>query len=176
MMGELKKLYNKIMFRIFYLMTKGQITGVTNSEPTQRLKQSCLAFEDIPDIERFEEYGITSYPLEGAETFSNFLSGNREQGIVICVHDSRYRPTDLASGDVCIYTYKDKSVKHRIHLKASDGSISIYGNTTLTGNITVTGDVSDSSGTAQTMAAMRSKYNAHTHGGAVPVPNAGEQM
>lgn len=176
MMSELKKLYNRIMFRIFYLMTRGQVTGVINSEPTQRLKQSCLAFEDIPNIERFEEYGITSYPLEGAETFSNFISGNREQGVVICVNDSRYRPTNLASGDVCIYTYKDKTLAHRIWLKASDGSIQISGNINLTGNIVASGDVSDSSGTAQTMAAMRSKYNAHTHNGAVPAPPVGEQM
>jgi phage gp45-like len=165
MINELKRMYNKILMKLFYIMARGELKIVTNDQPTQLINQSCLAGEYITDIERFEEYGITSYPMLGAETFSLFNSGNRDQGVVIKVHDSRYRPKDLASGDVCIYTYKDNTLAHRIWLKAVDGSIHISGNTNLTGNLVVTGDVSDSSGTAQTMAAMRTAFNTHNHGG-----------
>jgi phage gp45-like len=176
MMDELRKFYNKILMKIFYLMARGEVIIVDNTKETQRIHQGCLSDEYVTDIERFENYGMTSYPLYGAESFSLFTGGNRDQGIVLCVHDSRYRPTDLSIGDVCIYTYIDKVVAHRILLRALDGSIQISGNVNVTGNIVVSGNVSDSSGIAQTMAAMRSKYNAHTHNGGVPVPSAGEQM
>jgi phage baseplate assembly protein V len=176
MINDLKRIYTKILMKIFYLMSRGELKLVDNTLGTQYLGQKCLAGEYVSDIERLEEYGITSYPIEGAETFSLFNSGNRDQGVVIKVHDSRYRPTDLAPGDVCVYTYKDATLAHRIWLKASDGSIHISGSITLTGDITASGDVSDSSGIAQTMAAMRTKFNSHTHGGAVPAPAVGEQM
>lgn len=167
-MDELKKIYNKLLNKIFFLMARGILKSITDSNGIQRLNMTCLQGEYLIDIEKLEQYGFSSQPLPGAETFTLFMGGNRDMGISICAHDSRYRPTYMASSEVCLYTSRDKTIPHRILLKA-DGTIQIYGTTlNVTGDVTASGDVSDSSGTAQTMAAMRTIFNAHVHTCAAP--------
>jgi phage gp45-like len=170
MMDEVIKIYNKLLTRICLLFVRGILRAVDNSDITQKIQVTGLSSEPISDMERFEQYGMTSYPLVGAETFCCFLNGNRSQGITICIHDRRYRPTNLSEGEVCIFSFIDKTTPHRILLK-NDGTIELYGTTvkvvgdiTTTGDMTATGDVSDSSGIAQTMAAMRVAFNTHNHG------------
>lgn len=66
------------------------------------------------DVERPQNYGFTSRPLDGAEAFVAFLGGKRDHGVVIAVEDRRYRVKSLEKGEVAIYTDEgDKIVLKR---------------------------------------------------------------
>lgn len=66
------------------------------------------------DVERPQNYGFTSRPLDGAEAFVAFLGGKRDHGVVIAVEDRRYRVKSLEKGEVAIYTDQgDKIVLKR---------------------------------------------------------------
>lgn len=70
-----------------------QITGLANSgEPGD--------VEVIDGVEYFADYGIGSHPHPGAEHLTGFLFGNRANGIVIRVADSRYRLKGTQAGEV----------------------------------------------------------------------------
>lgn len=54
-------------------------------------------------VEVPQSYGFGSMPLPGAELFAAFANGERDQGIALAYDDRRYRPDDLADGEVILY-------------------------------------------------------------------------
>jgi phage baseplate assembly protein V len=120
MSGETRRLLHSITNKIFLLLGRGIVKAMTSNTGTQGVQVVALSGETISDIERMEEYGFTAVPEVDSEAAIGFLNGNRDQGIVICIADRRYRPTGLASGEVSVY---DKNGS-KVLLKA-DGSIEI---------------------------------------------------
>ena len=116
-LDDFKRLVRPIKNKIFLLLGRAVLKLVTNANATQKIQVVALADETISDIERFQEYGFETYPFAEAEVFIGFLNGNRDHGIALCVHDGRYRPTDLSEGEVCIYTDEDKTTPFRIQMK-----------------------------------------------------------
>lgn len=176
------RMYNQIMGRIYSMLARGAVKLIQNAGKTQRVQIRFAPDETISDIERFEQYGLATYPLAAtAEALTAFLNGNRGQGIVIAIHDRELRPSYLIAGDVALYGPVDKTVAQRIWMRA-DGTISItaatinitattlniVGIVPIVGTLTVTGDVSDMNPTTPTMADMRALFNAHVHTSAAP--------
>ncbi len=118
---DFKRLIKPITNKIFLLLGRAILELVTNADGTnliaQKVQVTALADETISDMERFQEYGFETYPRTGAEVFIGFLNGNRDHGIALCVHDTRYRPLDLSEGEVCIYSDEDKADPMRITMK-----------------------------------------------------------
>lgn len=111
------------------MVGRAVLSAVDNSETTQKVQVVALYDETITGIERFQEYGFETRPEKDAEVLVVFINGNRDQGIAACVHDRRYRPQDLAPGDVALYTSEDGGTgDHRIHLKKSGKEIDINAN------------------------------------------------
>jgi phage baseplate assembly protein V len=115
------KVSNGIRARIYRVIGRALLTAIKNSGKTQVIQVKGFDKETITDIERFQEYGFESYPKKDSESLIIFPGGNRDQGCVICVMDTRYRPTDLSDGDVCVYNLNSNQ---RVWLKA-DGSTKI---------------------------------------------------
>jgi phage gp45-like len=119
-----------IFKKLFLLISRGRLLQIDNSKSDiQTIQISSLANETITDIERYQEYGFENYPvISNAETITIFVNGNRNagKGINIIVNNRGLRPTDLASGDVCIYC-KDSSNsnQNRIWLKPVKNEIEI---------------------------------------------------
>jgi phage baseplate assembly protein V len=59
---------------------------------------------ELRNIQRLQDYGITSVPLPGAEGIALSLNGQRGRTVMIKADDGRHRPVDLQPGDVCLYT------------------------------------------------------------------------
>jgi phage baseplate assembly protein V len=118
MASVIEKMLRPIKNRIMMLIGRALIVAIDDSKKTQLLQLNLLHDETATDVERFEDYGKASYPLVGSQAATIFQNGNRHHGIVICVHDRRYRPDYLSSGEVAIYSHEDKDADHRIHLKA----------------------------------------------------------
>lgn len=54
-------------------------------------------------VETPQGYGFASVPLAGSEVFAVFANGERDAGVALAFDDRRYRPKDLASGEVSLY-------------------------------------------------------------------------
>lgn len=114
---DFKRLIRPIANKIFLLLGRAVLKAIDNSPNTQNIQVIALADETISEIERFQEYGFETYPFAEAEVFVGFLNGNRDHGIALVIHDSRYRPTNLSEGEVTLYTDEDATTEFRLWLK-----------------------------------------------------------
>jgi phage baseplate assembly protein V len=89
--------------RVMNLVARGRVRAVSDSATLQRLQVEAFTDEVMDKIERLQEYGFTSVPLDGAECVLVFLGGNRSHGVVVATDDRRTRLKDLASGDVALW-------------------------------------------------------------------------
>ena len=89
--------------RIAMGTTRGRMALVDDKKKLQQVQLELLADETKDGVERFQLYGFTSVPLEGAEALAVFLGGGRDHAIVVAIDDRRHRLTDLKAGDVAIY-------------------------------------------------------------------------
>lgn len=90
--------------RIANLVARAVVSLVDDDERMQVLQLGVLAGETRGDVERVQNYGFTSVPLEGAEAVVLFVGGRRDHGLAVAVDDRRHRLTGLEPGEVAIYT------------------------------------------------------------------------
>lgn len=93
----------------------------------QRVQVTGLQSETLTDVERFQEFGLETYPVGGATAEAVLLSpdGARDNAFVVVIQDKEYRPIDLSEGDVCLYGIKDVDAQlHRLLMK-SNGTIEV---------------------------------------------------
>jgi phage baseplate assembly protein V len=142
---DLKRVVTKLQNKIYRVIGKAILVALDNSGTVQKIQASVLKNETSSNLERSQEYGFDSYPKAGAQVVLLAIGGNRDHAIAFSVSDRRYRPTDLAEGEVAVYSFKDKTLtnKHRVHLKAN-GDIEIKCETA---NITATTAVNIDGGT-----------------------------
>ncbi|MDD0853000.1 phage baseplate assembly protein V [Halobacteriovorax sp. GB3] len=94
----------QIIRRLLSMISRSKVNLVDDSTPIQNLQLSLLKGETKSKIERIQNYGFTSVPLEGADAICVSIGGNRDNSIVIAVDDKRYRLKTLKDGEVAIYT------------------------------------------------------------------------
>lgn len=127
---EFRGIINSILRKMFLLISRGKVLAIDNDyEEMQKVQISNLADEVISDIERYQEYGFENYPvIANAEAITLFVYGNRNanKGLNIKINNRKLRPTDLASGDVCIYCKDSNNTNaNRIWLKPEKNEINI---------------------------------------------------
>jgi len=121
-LDDFNRLIARIRTKLALMVGRAVLAAVDNSGKTQKVQVVALYDETITGVERFQEYGLETRPKKDAEVLLVFIGGNREQGVAACVHDRRYRPKDLAEGEVALYTSEDGAGKeHRVHLKSGKG-------------------------------------------------------
>ena len=147
---DIQRILRPLRTKVSLLVGRAILAAVNDAEMTQKLKLSLLSDEVATDVERFEEYGFSTYPLEGAEAVAAFLNGNRDHGIVLCVHDRRHRPQDMEEGEVKLYTHEGAHLwlkqDRNLELSGNDMLVQLSGGATVevSGDATVTvgGDLS----------------------------------
>ncbi|WP_455820596.1 phage baseplate assembly protein V [Pseudomonas cerasi] len=151
------------------LLSRAVVRTVTATTKCQSLQISMAGNESKSDIEHFEPYGFTSSPHTGAEAVAACFDGDRSHGVVLVVADRRYRIKGLASGEVAFHDDQGQSVtlKRSGIVVDGGGKPIIFKNAPKARfemSIEATGDIKDNcDGPGITMAAMRVKYNGHTH-------------
>jgi len=143
--------------RVVNMISRAVVESIDDSMKMQIAKVSLLAGENRSGVERFQDYGFTSYPKAGAEGLAVCPQGNREHVILIKVDDRRFRLKALAEGEVALYT--DEGDK--IHLKRG-GKIVVYSDNIELGKANLEKIINGE--TFQTL------YNNHTHLGNLGVP------
>jgi phage baseplate assembly protein V len=122
-MDELMRAFNRFLQplrrRVLLMIGRGIIRLVNDAHGMQRIQMDGLAGEVLDDVERMQEYGFTSVPLNGAVAVFVALAGERANSLVIAVDDRRYRLSGLNAGEVALYDDLGQSV----HLKRNGISL-----------------------------------------------------
>ncbi|OUS51473.1 hypothetical protein BM607_009455 [Shewanella sp. SACH] len=103
--------------RITGMLTRAVVTGIVEDLQRQNLQVKMHADESADNIERFQNYGMSSYPPEGAEAIVAALGGSLSGLVAIAVEDKKVRPQGEL-GDVFLYHLEG----HKIRL-TKDGKI-----------------------------------------------------
>lgn len=94
--------------RIFLMLARGVINNSNDDGVLQTHDLDLLAGEQRSDVETLQHYGIDYRPPDGSEALAVFLTGNRDNGMVIATkhRESResVRPNALEKGELIIYT------------------------------------------------------------------------
>lgn len=161
------------------LIGRALLALVDDARKMQEVQVDLYDGESRAAVERFQQYGFTSVPEEGAEAVALGVGGSRSHMVVIAVDDRRYRKRDLKPGEVSVYSkfgdYVLLKEDGTIEVKASSKvyvdapEVECTGNLIVAGNIACAGQVSDAAGSMQE---MRDRYNGHVHG-STPTPTPG---
>lgn len=120
--GNFSRSISALGRRLRLMVDRAVVRIVTDSLGRQNLQVQSLADETNDNVERFQNYGLSSVPPVGSEAVVVAIGGRRSGLVAIAVEDKSCRPKGLAPGDVCVY-HKDG---HTITLK-KDGAIEIKG-------------------------------------------------
>lgn len=103
--------------RIHGMVGRAVLRAVNEAAKLQEVQIEARRGELLDGVERFQEYGFSSVPEPGAEAVLLAMGGMRQHSLAIAVDDRRHRPTDLAEGEVCLYTRLDEAGNlHRVIL------------------------------------------------------------
>lgn len=180
--------------RMRLMIGRGVLRLVDDAKAQQMVQLDILAGE-TSEMERFQDYGFTSVPQEGAEAIVAALAGRRDHLVALRIDDRRIRLKNLKPGEVALYDdlgnvivferdqVRVEAVQHldvtapTCHITATtthDGNVTINGNVVVDGSITASGNITDGVGSMQ---GMRDTYNGHNHpgdsGGTTGSPNQG---
>lgn len=148
--GAIRYMLAPISRRVRLMVSRAVVSLVDDSLRCQGLQVQLLADEVASDVEHFQPYGLSARPLVGSEGVFLSVGGDRSHGIVVCVTDRRYRPTNLAEGETCLYTDEGTQV----HCKHGGDVLVGSGATEL---------VAVASKVLLELQNLTTKFNAHTH-------------
>ncbi len=127
MINAINRMLSHFRLRLSLIARRAIIDEVHDGNPVQTLKLNLYAGESRSQVERLQEYGLSTVPPAGGQALAHFLDGECAHGVVTATDDRRYRPTGHGEGDVILYTCRDKDGAHHIHLVAADMSIRARG-------------------------------------------------
>ena len=101
---DIKRFIAPLARRVDNMVARAVVRVMSDETKLQSMQAEILKGEVRDNIERFQEYGFTSVPQDGAEAVVVFAGGDRSHGLIIAVDDRRYRMKKMAKGEVAIYT------------------------------------------------------------------------
>ena len=111
-LGQLRRFVAPIARRLRLVVTRGVVTSVEDEAAQLRKLQVALLAGDVRSaIEHFETYGWTARPRLGAEVLAFALGASTDHTVIGAAPDRRYRPTDLADGEVVVYGYEGQTIR-----------------------------------------------------------------
>lgn len=105
--SDLRRFMAGVTTRLLLSFARALVRVVEESDGVQVIQVNVLGGELLENIQNPQLYGHASRPRPGSEVLVAFLAGDRSHGYVIADGDRRFRPRDLAEGDVALHTSKD---------------------------------------------------------------------
>lgn len=151
LLDNLTRLVRPISNRVANLVGRAVLRTLSDTKNLQLVQVDLLDGETRDEVERFQNYGFTGVPEQGAEAVVLFVGGRRDHGLAIAVDDRRYRFKNLEPGEVAVYNRFGASIvlkaNGEIEVKPKPGeAVRIVGPVNVEGSITATGNI-DSDGT-----------------------------
>lgn len=149
---QFRRLIGPLQRSVRMMISRGVLTLVDDTQPTQEVQLNLYAGENLSGVERFQQYGFTSVPFPGAEAIFAAVAGNRTQGVVLVAGDKRYRLVGLPNGAVALHDYQDPPqtiilqpngivVTSQLGVTITTPTLTLNGNMQVNGGITTTEDV-----------------------------------
>lgn len=107
--------------RVGLMLLRGTLGNIDDTQNMQSVQVQHLSDQARDDVERFQQFGFTSVPSQGAEVIVVAIGGDSDHPIAVVVDDRRYRPTGLSEGESAVYT-KQNGI--RVYAK-QDGSLEL---------------------------------------------------
>jgi phage baseplate assembly protein V len=107
----MKKFIRPLRDRVLLSISRAVVETIKDSGGIQTMQVSLLADEVQDDVERFQNYGLTSHPPKQSEGIMVCPGGDRSHGILIAVDNRQYRLKGLAEGEVALYTDEGDYIK-----------------------------------------------------------------
>lgn len=120
----MNRIFENLKTRILLMISKALLESLDDSGGIQKLVLTAFANDRRSNVDRYQEFGFTSNPPEGAEIILLSLGGSRTHNIGIASEDRRYRLKNLIPGESAIYNQAGDYVK----IKA-DGTIEVRAST-----------------------------------------------
>lgn len=114
---HIEKLLAPIKRRITGMVTRALVSGIVEDLQRQNVQVQIHSDESADNIERFQNYGMSSVPPTGSEAILAALGGNLGNLVALAVEDKKVRPKGEI-GDVFLYHLEG----HQIRL-TKDGKI-----------------------------------------------------
>lgn len=118
MRNFVSKMMMPLRNRVYTMITRAVLETADDTDGMQVVKVNLLAGEARDGVERFQNFGFSSNPPEGAECVAVSVGGNRDHLIIIVADDRKTRVKNLAKGESVQYNSKGD----KWHLKA-DGTL-----------------------------------------------------
>lgn len=188
-MDTLTRLLKNIQSRVLLMVGRGVLKAVSDNANAQLCQVSLLDGELKSNVERVQNYGMTSVPPAGSLATVLFVGGDRSNGLIIAAENRKIRVKGLKAGEVAIYTDEGdeiylkrgneiafKTKKMTVSAAAVDitapaitlnGAVSISETLDVTQNITAQAEIADQKGN---LTEIRSIFDAHTHKDSVQAP------
>ncbi len=101
----IQRMIEAVQRRVANMIARAVVSLVADADGLQIMQLDVLEGETRTDCERFQNYGMTSRPVVGADAVVVFPGGDRATAYVIAVDDRRYRLRNLQAGEVAIYSH-----------------------------------------------------------------------
>lgn len=148
-MRPLQSLANKLRS----MLGLGIVKLINDSTGIQQLQVSVFDGEVRSSVNRYQNYGFSSCPRDGAQAVLASLGGNRGHLIALVVDDARYRPRGKQDGEVFMYHYAGDYIAllngRNIHIECG-GEVTVHAadrvtidapEAAFTGNVLIEGDL-----------------------------------
>ena len=155
--------------RVRLMIGRAVLNLVNDAGGLQTLQLSGLADETRDEVERVQNYGMSSVPLDGATVIMVAVAGVRDHLVAVAVDDPRYRPQNLQPGEVCIYTDEGDRIllKRGRIIEIDTDQLIVKAQTKVrfeTPLVESTGEMIDKADTnTRSVSQMREQHNKHKH-------------
>lgn len=173
-LDDIRRALRPLAVRISNVIGRGVIKRVDDAKKVQELQVDLLDGETREEVERFQQYGLSSHPPVGSDCVVIFVGGRRDQGYCLAAEKQGTRIINLSEGEVALYNDTGAKVVMKANgdieitpkagqkLKIST-SVEITGSLDVSGNVAADGDVT----------AGAISLNSHIHSGSALVPTVG---
>jgi phage gp45-like len=168
-LDDLRRALRPLSLKISNLIGLGTIKRVDDSKNTQELQVELLEGETRDEVERLQQYGLTSNPPEGSDCLVVFVGGRRDQAYCLAAEKRGHRLVELESGEVALYDAAGTKIVLKasgdIEITPASGKLKLEGDFDVTGNIEVSGQIT----AAEDVTGGGVSLKTHTHGATLTV-------
>ena len=128
------------------LVTRGIVTGTNDQSKFQTVQATLLADETKDNVERVQQFGLTSHVPPGSEAVILFPGGRRDHAVCIGADNRSLRPTGMKAGEVVLYNAHgitlslldtgELRIVAPLKIRLETQTLEVIGNITATGDIT----------------------------------------
>ena len=147
MMRTIAKMLAPLKRMIMLMIGRCVLTAVDDSGGLQTLQLKIYG-RPVEDVERMQDFGVSSVPMEGFEAIYAHLGGSASHPVVLAVVDRDCRPVDQPAGSTILYNAFGDQVR------VLDGKVVVASDEVLLGESAVRKLIDER---------MIDVYNLHTH-------------